>query len=64
MDKSSRKENISQNNPNKKTVCEVCKTEVIYIFVHGHYQCPICKQIVVSCCEGDPSEYSKPKNGN
>ena len=44
--------NISNHTPeNKKTVCEVCRTEVHYVFVHGHYQCPNCKQVIVTCCE-------------
>ena len=64
MDKSSLKDNkpVPQN-PNKKTVCEVCRSEVIYVFVHGHYQCPVCKQVVLSCCEGNENCYPKnPKN--
>ena len=43
--------NIEDNSINKKTVCEVCRVEVHYVFVHGHYQCPNCKQVIVTCCE-------------
>lgn len=50
MVKSSNKK-IHKDFDNKKTVCEICRVEVHYIFVHGHYQCPNCKQVVVTCCE-------------
>ncbi|KAA0210360.1 MAG: hypothetical protein OZ913_02490 [Ignavibacteriaceae bacterium] len=34
------------------SVCPVCNSLVELVFVHGHYQCPCCRQIIYSCCEG------------
>jgi transposase len=30
--------------------CPYCQALVELIWVHGHYQCPNCKNVVVSCC--------------
>jgi len=30
--------------------CPYCQNVVEFIWVHGHYQCPRCKNIVVGCC--------------
>ncbi|HRE41768.1 MAG TPA: hypothetical protein PLG90_10575 [Ignavibacteria bacterium] len=43
----------SSNNGKNITICNVCGEKVQLIFVHGHYQCPKCKQVVVSCCENE-----------
>jgi uncharacterized paraquat-inducible protein A len=34
----------------KLQVCPYCQGLVEFIWVHGHYQCPRCKNVVVSCC--------------
>ncbi|HEY3250687.1 MAG TPA: hypothetical protein VGK25_06170 [Ignavibacteria bacterium] len=31
-------------------VCPYCQNLVGFIWVHGHYQCPICKNVVIGCC--------------
>ena len=35
------------------TRCPRCGSEVKLIFVHGHYQCPLCKSNVDDCCQGE-----------
>ncbi|HRE10990.1 MAG TPA: hypothetical protein PK605_13640 [Ignavibacteria bacterium] len=35
---------------NKFQFCPYCQSAVEYIWVHGHYQCPKCKNVVISCC--------------
>ncbi len=30
--------------------CPYCQSAVEYIWVHGHYQCPKCKNVVLGCC--------------
>lgn len=37
-------------------LCPACRSKVVFVFVHGHYQCPVCHQIVVACCEGSGYE--------
>lgn len=34
----------------KYQFCPYCQSAVEYIWVHGHYQCPKCKNVVISCC--------------
>lgn len=34
----------------KLQVCPFCQSLVEFVWVHGHYQCPKCKNVVVSCC--------------
>jgi predicted RNA-binding Zn-ribbon protein involved in translation (DUF1610 family) len=34
----------------KLQVCPYCQNIVELIWVHSHYQCPKCKNVVVSCC--------------
>jgi len=34
----------------KLTVCPYCQSRVEFIWVHGHYQCPVCKNVVIGCC--------------
>jgi hypothetical protein len=33
--------------------CLFCGSSVQLIFVHGHYQCPVCKTNALPCCDGD-----------
>ena len=35
------------------TRCPRCQSEVSLFFVHGHYQCPVCKSNVDDCCQGE-----------
>ncbi|MCC6865787.1 MAG: hypothetical protein IT280_06460 [Ignavibacteria bacterium] len=30
--------------------CPYCRSAVEFLWIHGHYQCPKCKNIVISCC--------------
>jgi hypothetical protein len=34
----------------KLTVCPYCQSTVELVWIHGHYQCPVCKNIIVGCC--------------
>lgn len=34
-------------------ICPNCGYEVGFIWIHGHYQCPVCKAVIISCCEGE-----------
>jgi hypothetical protein len=34
----------------KLNICPYCQNLVELIWIHGHYQCPNCKNVVVSCC--------------
>ena len=34
----------------KITICLYCHNIIEFIWVHGHYQCPLCKNIVLGCC--------------
>ncbi len=33
-----------------KEYCPYCNSETILLWVHSHYQCQKCKNIVVGCC--------------
>jgi len=33
--------------------CLFCGNNVQLVFVHGHYQCPVCKTNALPCCDGD-----------
>jgi hypothetical protein len=35
------------------TKCLFCGNAVHLIFVHGHYQCPVCNTNALPCCDGD-----------
>jgi C4-type Zn-finger protein len=43
----------TEKKANGKIDCPNCGREVQLIWVHGHYQCPYCKNVVISCCEGE-----------
>lgn len=34
-------------------ICPNCNQKTDLIWVHGHYQCSICKAVVISCCNGE-----------
>lgn len=36
-----------------ETKCLFCGNIVHLVFVHGHYQCPVCKTNALPCCDGD-----------
>ncbi len=44
----------SSNKPvcKKSVLCTHCNMETELLWVHGHFQCKICKFVVESCCEG------------
>jgi hypothetical protein len=33
--------------------CLFCGSNIQLVFVHGHYQCPVCKTNALPCCDGD-----------
>jgi hypothetical protein len=35
-----------------ETTCLYCNRVTEPVWVHGHFQCPLCKTVVESCCEG------------
>lgn len=56
----SKRDSVKNNSDNKrckKTVmCTHCNMETELVWVHGHFQCKICKFVVESCCEGGQVE--------
>jgi hypothetical protein len=36
-----------------QTRCLFCGNNIQLVFVHGHYQCPVCKTNALPCCDGD-----------
>jgi len=34
------------------SICPYCSQKTYLIWIHGHYQCVHCKNVVLSCCEG------------
>ncbi|NUM82462.1 hypothetical protein HUU42_16830 [bacterium] len=36
-----------------QTICPFCRANAGFVFVHGHYQCIHCKNVMVRCCEGE-----------
>jgi rubrerythrin len=57
MDDKNDKENNDKKNEEKIRkrlekfiICPYCQNMVEFIWVHGHYQCPICKNVVIGCC--------------
>ena len=42
------------------TRCPRCQSEVSLVFVHGHYQCPMCKSNVDDCCQGEVCQVPEP----
>ena len=34
-------------------VCPRCQSPSQAVFVHGHYQCPVCKSVIDDCCNGE-----------
>jgi hypothetical protein len=36
-----------------QTQCLFCGNRVQFVFVHGHYQCPVCNTNALPCCDGD-----------
>ena len=39
-----------------KPLCSFCHQENKVVYVHGHYQCTNCKQVIVPCCNGETAE--------
>ncbi len=37
-------------------LCNRCGHEGDPIYVHGHYQCELCKQVLDDCCQGERSQ--------
>lgn len=36
--------------------CPYCNSHQGFDYVHGHYQCKVCKQNVMPCCGGEQQE--------
>lgn len=36
-----------------QTRCLFCGNQIDFVFVHGHYQCPVCNTNALPCCDGD-----------
>ncbi|MGB4843053.1 MAG: hypothetical protein WBP16_01170 [Ferruginibacter sp.] len=36
-----------------QVTCLFCGNTVHLVFVHSHYQCPVCKTNALPCCDGD-----------
>jgi hypothetical protein len=34
-------------------ICPYCNSPQGFDYVHGHYQCKVCKQNVMPCCGGE-----------
>jgi hypothetical protein len=34
-------------------ICPYCNRLTEFIWVHGHYQCPECRNIIIGCCGDD-----------
>lgn len=41
--------NLNEKEPDK-SVCPYCSGKVQFTWVHGHYQCPECRNVVIGCC--------------
>ena len=42
--------------------CPYCGSAQGFVYVHGHYQCQVCKQNVMPCCGGEQQQDEKPLN--
>jgi hypothetical protein len=42
-----RKKKVKKEN---KSICPYCNQKTEFIWVHGHYQCLVCKNVVTWCC--------------
>lgn len=40
--------------------CPYCGSAQGFVYVHGHYQCHVCKQNVMPCCGGEQQQDEKP----
>lgn len=36
-----------------QTTCLFCGNIINLVYVHGHFQCPVCKTNALPCCDGD-----------
>ena len=37
----------------QQELCLFCGHTVELVYVHGHYQCPVCNTNALPCCDGD-----------
>lgn len=42
------------------SICLFCKSTAGFVFVHGHYQCMNCKNVMIKCCEGETCQHAEP----
>lgn len=35
--------------------CPACGRAVELVWVRSHYQCPLCRTVIESCCDGTPT---------
>lgn len=44
--------------------CMFCNQAAKPVYVHGHYQCPVCHTNILPCCDGDNCETNQLLNSN
>ena len=45
-----------------KMLCNRCGYEGDPLYVHGHTQCQMCRQVIDDCCQGEKSHNFDPLN--
>lgn len=50
-DNSGTKKKTRKTKTKGRVYCPYCNLESVLIWVHGHYQCSRCKNVVTGCCE-------------
>lgn len=45
-------------------ICPYCNSPAGFDYVHGHYQCKVCKQNVMPCCGGEQESHIENTNEN
>ena len=50
------KEAMDEVRRQTKQLCSFCHREHEAVYVHGHYQCTNCKQVIVPCCNGETAQ--------
>jgi hypothetical protein len=43
--------------------CPYCGHDVQLIFVHSHYQCPVCGANIMPCCDGEQASETSDNKG-
>ena len=40
----------------KQGCCPRCNVKLMFVEVHGHYQCIVCKSVIDDCCNGEQAQ--------